>query len=248
MSFADADAALAATPAATGTFDPAMVTGLPEPAARLLRHAIAPGTPLARVARLRLEGSVVQRGRRLALTAVERLVPGVGFTWSARGAFGPLWVAVRDHYHEGSSAVDVRLLGVLPLGGERGEDTAASSRGRLAGETLWVPAGLLPQPGVAWHPVGDSQARVDLSVGGATESVTFTVDPDGAVSEIAMQRWGSVGVDRPQRLPYGFRVLAERTFGGFTIASQVKGGWWYGTDRYHPEEASTFTVTDAVYR
>lgn len=247
MSFAEADAALAATPAATETFDQALVDGLPEPAARMLRHAISAGAPLARSARLQLSGSVVQRGRRLALTADERLVPGVGFTWSARGTLGPLWVVVRDHYVEGSSAVDVRLLGVLPLGGERGEDTAASSRGRLAGESLWVPSGLLPGPAVTWHAVDGARARVDLSIAGATESVTFTVDPDGAVSEIAMQRWGDVGVDRPQRVPYGFRVLAERTFGGFTIASQVKGGWWYGTDRYRPDQASTFTVTGAAY-
>lgn len=247
MSFAEAEEALAATPSATDTFDPDLVEGLPEPAARMLRHAIAPGTPLARGARLRLSGSVVQRGRRLALSAEERLVPGVGFTWAARGSLGPLWVVVRDHYVEGSSAVDVRLLGILPLGGERGEDTAASSRGRLAGESLWVPSGLLPQPGVAWHAVDASRARVDLTIAGATESVTFTADPDGAVSEIAMQRWGDVGVDRPQRIPYGFRVLAERTFGGFTIASHVKGGWWYGTDRYVPDQASTFTVTGATY-
>jgi hypothetical protein len=101
---------------------------------------------------------------------------------------------------------------VLPLGGERGEDTAASSRGRLAGESLWVPSGLLPGPAVTWHAVDDTRARVD----------------------------------RPQRVPYGFRVLAERTFGGFTIASQVKGGWWYGTDRYRSDQASMFTVTGAA--
>src|SRR5688572_4648126 len=39
-------------------FDPAMVDGLPEPAQRYLRHAIAPGTPLARSVRLTMHGTL----------------------------------------------------------------------------------------------------------------------------------------------------------------------------------------------
>ncbi|MGA7689187.1 MAG: DUF6544 family protein [Jiangellales bacterium] len=245
VSFAAVVADLADTPRLSGTFDPAMTDGLPAPAARMLRHALSPGTPLAAAARLDLTGSVVQGGRRLVLSARELLVPSRGFAWDARASWGPLHVAVRDHYLAGEGKVAVRLLGLVPLGGERGPDTAASARGRLAGESLWVPSMLLPSAGAQWSAIDECRAQVHLQIDGEGEAVTLTVAPDGRVTELAMMRWGTVGVDEPQRIPYGFQVSAETTFGGYTIASSVEGGWWYGTDRYQPEAASRFRVERA---
>lgn len=246
MSLDDIESAIAPEPW-DAAFDPAMTDGLPAPASRLLRRSIAPGTPLAREARLELAGSVMRNGRRMALTARERLVPLRGFTWEARGRVGPIPIVVRDHYHAGHSAVDVRIFGLIPLGGERGDDTTTSSRGRLAAESLWVPSMLLPQDGVAWTGVDDDRARVEFTIDEHRESMVATVDPEGRLVEIRMERWGSAGVERPQRIPYGFRVVAEATFGGYTIAAELEGGWRYGTDGFRPEEASRFTVRDAVF-
>lgn len=247
-SFAAVVADLAATPGRSGTFDPAMTDGLPDPAARMLRHALAPGAALAGAARLDLTGSVVQGGRRLDLTARELLVPGRGFAWEARASYGPLFVTVRDHYLAGTGDVAVRLLGLVPLGGEHGPDTAASSRGRLAGESLWVPAMLLPSAGARWSAVDEQRAQVHLEIDGERETVTLAVAPDGRVTELTMMRWGAVGVATPQRIPYGFQVSGETTFGGCTIASSVVGGWWYGTDRFRPETASRFRIESARWR
>jgi hypothetical protein len=230
-----------------GTFSAAQVEGLPAPARRWLTHAIAPGAVLAREVQLVLAGSVVQGDRRLPLTATERLVPMRGFTWKATGWMGPLWVTVRDHYLENDGAVDVRLLGLVPMGGEAGPDTDASSRGRLAAESLWCPSMLLPETGVHWTAIDEDRARVDVPVDGVVESMVLTVEPDGRLRELAMKRWGNVGVDRPQRIPYGFRVLEERRFGAYTLASVVEGGWWYGTDRFVPANASRFEVVEARF-
>ena len=62
-----------------------------------------------------------------------------------------------------------------------------------------------------------------------------------------MMRWGDVQAQARQRIPYGFRVLEEGSFGAYRIASTLRGGWWYGTDRYRPDEASTFGVGRARY-
>ncbi len=245
VSFAAVVADLAATPARSDMFDPAMTDGLPAPAARMLRHALTPGAALAAAARLDLTGSVVQGGRRLTMTARELLAPSRGFAWEARASWGPLYVAVRDHYLAGEGAVAVRLLGLVPLGGERGPDTAASSRGRLAGESLWVPSMLLPSAGAQWSAIDELRAQVHREIDGRRESVTLTVAPDGRVTDLTMMRWGTVGVDEPQRIPYGFHVIGETTFNGCTIASSVEGGWWYGTDRYEPESASRFRIERA---
>jgi hypothetical protein len=247
MRFSEVEAALLGGTPARMTFDPSMVDELPGPAARLLRHAIAPGAALATRVHLRQSGSLVQGGRRLPLTAEEVLAPLRGFVWSARGRLGPITLRVRDHYLTDDGGVDVRVLGI-PLGGERGPDTAISSRGRLAAESLWVPSMLLPRPGVQWVAMDENRVRLDLTIDGSSESIMMTVDPDGRITELAMQRWGDVGVPRHQRIPYGFRVLAERTFDGYTIAAQVEGGWWYGTERFDAAAASRFLIQDAQYR
>ena len=74
------------------------------------------------------------------------------------------------------------------------------------------------------------------------ESLTYAEAPF-----LTMQRYGNVGVPRWQHIPYGFSMEEEATFGGYTIPSKIRGGWWFGTERYDPEAASTFEIVDAVY-
>ena len=248
MRFADALAGLGPPPGPDhDCFDPGSVEHLPAPARCMLQHAIPAGAPLARRAMLDLRGEITANGRRMTVTARELLVPGRGFAWEARAALGPLWLRVRDHYLDGDGAVDVRLLGVVPLGTERGPDVATSSRGRLAAEAFWAPTTLLPHAGARWTAVDDRRATVQLVIDGAEESVTFAVDEDGALTEVTMMRWGDVQVDEHQRIPYGFGVLEQNTFEGYRVASTLRGGWWFGTDRYRPEDASTFEVSRARY-
>lgn len=57
-----------------------------------------------------------------------------------------------------------------------------------------------------------------------------------------MLRHGDVGVDSWQAIPFGVRVEEETTFDGDTLPTRLRGGWWYGTERYVPSEASVFEV------
>jgi hypothetical protein len=231
---------------------------LPGPVVRYLSHAVR-GWPTAGTStgdgdrgvsgsvgvRLRLTGSVVQRGRRLALTAEELLLPGRGFAWQADARLGPLRLTVRDHYLEGDSAVDIRLLDLVLLGREHGPDTTMSSRGRLAGEAIWAPHVLAGSPAVRWDARDDDHVDVTQVIDGAEESVTLRIDEQGAVREVTMQRWG----DGQQRRPYGFAVRAERTMlGGVTIPTEVDGGWGYGSESYDQSQASRFEVVQAALR
>ena len=36
-------------------------------------------------------------------------------------------------------------------------------------------------------------------------------------------------------LPFGGHLEGERTFGGLTVPTRVRGGWWFGDDRYDDE-------------
>lgn len=223
------------------------LSSLPPPAQRYLGRALGSEPSAASGVRLRMTGSVMAGGRRLAISADEVLVPGSGFVWRAVARLGPIRVIVTDHYFQQASRVDVRLFGLFPMGGETGEDTSASSRGRLAAETIWAPRTLVPAPGVRWAPVDEDSATVHLDIDGVEEALTLTVAGDGRLKELSMRRWGDSGVSEHAALPYGFRVLEDRALGGCTIPTRLEGGWWFGTEQYQPEHASRFTIEQAHF-
>jgi hypothetical protein len=231
-------------------FDEGMVSGLPEPARRHLLHAIRPGVRLARSVELVQTGRMRPRSgaRSIELTATETLAAGRGFVWRARARMAGFPVDVADHYLDGEGAVQVNLFGLIPIETDAGRDVARSSRGRFAGECIWLPSALLPVFGASWEAVDGVHARAGLEIDGETVTLTLAVEQDGRLREITLERHGNVGQASWGPTPYGFAVLAESTFGAYTIPSVVQGGWWYGTPRYDPEGASEFRIVDARFR
>lgn len=226
-----------------------MLDGLPEPARRFFLHAIREGTPLARSVLLRQTARMKPAPERayVDLTCSQRLTPGQGFVWWARAKMGPLPMTVTDHYFRDDGSVTVTVLGLVRVGNDTGPDVARSARGRLAAEALWCPSALLPGEGVRWEAVDERGARVIQRIDGEEVSVTIAVDAEGRVEETTMDRYGNV--DRPDwgPTPYGFLVLEEVTFGGHTIPSRLRGGWWYGSDRYREADATEIVVLDAEF-
>jgi hypothetical protein len=240
---------LFAASSALPRFTEALVADRPEPVRRYLRHAIAPGTPLAPAVRLAIEGTMTPTpgGAPVELTADEVLAPRRGFVWTARARMFGLPVHVRDHYVANDGGVRVHLLGLIPLPLSAAQsDVARSSRGRLVGEAVWCPTALVG-PGVMWEAIDADRARFTLRIDSEDVAVTLRIDTDGALRDVTLDRWGDVGVDHFQRIPYGFAVESERTFDGVTIPTRIRGGWWYGTDRYDATAASSFVITAARF-
>lgn len=229
------------------TFSGVHLDGLPEPARRYLRHAIALGTPLAPACRLWMSGTMspTPDADQIELTAVETLAPRRGVVWTAHARMKGLLVRVRDHYFEGSGGVGVVALGVVPVPVGGGPDVTRSSRGRLVGEGVWCLTALV-HPDVAWEGVGADRARFAIPVDGDPVAVTVRVDADGALREVTLERWGDPDGGPARLHPYGFRVEAEGTFGGVTIPTRVTGGWHYGTDAFDATMAASFTVRRAA--
>jgi hypothetical protein len=231
-------------------FDVSMVDHVPEPARRYLLHSIRPGTPLAKSVRLSQAGSMKPNptSDRADLKAEERLTPFVGFAWHANVQMGQISVSAWDHYFADEGAVRIALFGVIPLETSEGTEVARSSRHRLAAETLWVPTALLPGPEVSWEGLDNDLAVATLTIDGEDIPLTFEIDEDGAVRSVTMQRYGDIGEEPWELLPYGFEVLAEQTFGGITIPSRLRGGWWFGSERYDPASASQFDIVGAEFQ
>lgn len=239
----------ASTPPAGGVFDPADLDGLPAPARRFLRHALRPGVALASTVVLEMTGEI-HLNRWLPFRARQVLTAGTGLVWAPRVGRLPLLVTGADTYVDGRGSLDFRLWGLIPVARESGPDIDRSTAGRLAAETVvWLPQALTPAMGATWTAVDDTHATVSVPAGMSDPiDVTVTVGPDGRLQALALQRWGAPDDAPAGDHPFGGDVDAETTFGGVTIPSAGRVGWWWGTDRQDDGVFFRYRITHADYR
>lgn len=222
-------------------FTDAELNGLPEPARRHLAQAIAPQTPLALSARLRMRGHI-RVGRWLPFQAREVLTPHQGFVWAARAA---AIIAGSDRYVDGAGAMTWKLAGLMTLAHGQGPDVSRSAAGRAGGEALWLPTALLPRFGVRWSAGDARQVTVGYQLGEVPLEVHYRLDADGRTREFVFDRWG----DPDNRgswgwHPFGGQITGYRTFEGVTIPSAGRIGWFFGTERWPDGEFFRYQITD----
>jgi uncharacterized protein DUF6920 len=216
-------------------FSSQMVSDLPAPAQRYFLHAIQPGTPLASSLILKMRGKMRLKpdAEWMPMEAKEILSIPKGFAWKAAAGSGLLRVRGVDYYANRVGRVRFGLWGIIILVNQTGPDIARSSIGRLACEMIWLPSSLLPQRGVKWEVVNNESAKATMKIDDETITMTLSVSPDGKLRQIVLSRWGDKTPDgRFGYAPFGGMMKAERSFGGYTIPSEISCGWWFGTDRY----------------
>ncbi len=237
--------ALAGSTQAPEPFEPALVADLPEAARRWLLHAIAPGTPLWGSVLLTMRGEI-RLGSWRPFTAHQVLAPPRGFVWAATTRLLGLPVAGFDRYSSGSGQMNWRLGGMVPVMTATGSDVTRSAAGRLAGEMVLVPTAFRA---ASWAPGPDEdRAEVTWRIDGQEESAEVRVAADGRLLGVLMQRWGNPDGVPFGRYPFGVAVEAERTWSGVTIASRLRAGWWWGTDRQDAGEFFRAEITGADFR
>ena len=159
---------------------------------------------------------------------------------------GPLPITATDHYAGGRGRMRVAAFGLVPFVSATGPELTRSAIGRLVVEHMWLPSTWLPQAGATIEPVDDDRFAVVLAVGGETPRLVLRVDADGRLLESSLPRFGNQALDgRFRYIPFGGLMDAEEAFGGYTIPTRIRAGWWYGTDRY--QEDFRFQITAATY-
>ncbi len=223
------------SPTSGETFREEMVAGLPDPARRYFLHAIRPGTPLATRMYWGYTGEI-RPGKTmpwLSLSAEQIIVKERGFVWKATAGKGPLFLTGADYYLDGEGRMRIALLGLLPVVNASGPDLSKSALARLQMESMALPSALLPGPNVRIEEVDANRFRALMTLHGETTPLTLAVDQAGRVTEFALPRWGDLTDDGSFRyIPYGGFTDEERSFGGYTIPSRLRAGWWFGTDQY----------------
>src|SRR5512146_159474 len=108
-------------PADRGEFGDVEIEKCDEPVQRYFRAAIAPGTPLARAARIRMRGSI-KVVRWLPFRSDELLAPLHGYSWPATVAGGLLRGS--DTFADGRASMTWKLFGIVPVIRADGSDVA----------------------------------------------------------------------------------------------------------------------------
>lgn len=211
-------------------FEPDSIADLPPAAERYLRHAIAPRTALACRVELTMDGQLRLRDRWLSFTADETLAARSGFVWRPKVRLGlGLRFSGADFHVDGTGGQRFALAGLVPIVRSDGPAIDRSSAGRFLAESVWLPTSLLPTMGAEWEGVDDRRARVTLPT--VEESLTVTVDEEGAVKSVETLRLDG---DTGEMRPFGASIERERTVDGVTIPSRLEVGWGFGTDEYEP--------------
>ncbi len=238
-------------PAAGSVFDPASVAGLPEPAQRYLRHAIAPGTPLARSVVLQMQGRIGLKpgAPKLVLHARQILALPGGLIWAATVGSGLRHISGYDCYARRAGAMRWYLWRVVPLVRATGPDFTRSAAGRVALEAvLWLPAALLPENGARWEAVDAHRVRVHLDIDGEALAPLLTVSDQGRLERVEMLRWDPQGLSgTPEYVRWvGEGFDEEGHFGGYTVPVVGRAIARAGTPQANP--FFEFRITAAHYR
>ena len=232
-------------PAEPGVFAAGELDGLPAPVLRHLTASVAPGTPLARTARLRMRGAI-RIGGWLPFRAHEVLGPHTGFVWSARVAGV---ISGSDRYVDGAGVTDWHLAGLIPVVHADGPDVTRSAAGRAGGEAVWVPTALLPRFGVTWTAESDHRITARFAVGSGSARVPLEIhlllDAAGRAVSFSFARWGDPeGAGAWGWHPFGGDVTEHRTFDGVTVPAAGRIGWFPGTPGWARGEFFRYRITD----
>ena len=215
-------------------YDPKIVANLPEPAQRFFNFAIAPGTPLLPVAEIHMGGQFSLGTRDdpnyQTMDAHQILASPNGFVWHMN-----LRSMVPVSGSDSGNWTRFRILGLVPVARMGGDsDHALSAYGRYVAESVfWTPAAVLPGRGVHWEGVDSNTARVTVTQGALSQTVTVRIKVDVQSIEVFFSRWSNANTDKKYRYqPFGGILSDFREVQGYNLPFKVEAGNLFGTDNY----------------
>lgn len=213
-------------------FQPEDYAHLPASVQRYLHHAIAPGTPLASTVRLSMHGDIRLNGWQ-SFRAEEVISWEQGMIWQAKTRVKGIPVSGWDRLVNQEGGMRWQLLGLLPVMQAEGADVTRSAIGRMLGECIWLPSVLCQH--AHWSAVDDTHLQAALSYLGETTQLNLIIGPTGQLEQLRFQRWGNPEAVEHHYVDFGGYVDGEGTFAGYTIPTQLRVGWYFGSERFESE-------------
>jgi hypothetical protein len=229
------------------TFNPDEFAHLPAAARRYLEHAIAPGTALASAVRLKMHGEIKLKTW-CPFTAEQVVYMQRGFIWSATAWMNRLPVVGSDRIIDGVGAMQWKLLGLFPVMTGTGADITRSTAGRFHTELMLLPSAFCRHD-VTWGSTDAAHLHASFMAQGEQAALDFALDPTGRLKTAQLPRWGNPDGAEHRYVNFGAMVEDEGTFGGYTIPTRLRVGWYFGRERFEPEgEFFRATIDEAIYR
>jgi hypothetical protein len=223
----------ASTPPAATVFDPAQLNELPAPAQSYLRHIVAADAPLATAIRLRMHGEI--KLKKWFLFTTEQIIAWErGMIWQATVGMG--WISIRGSVSlvAGQGRMRWRIFGIIPLVDLAGPDVTRAAAGRTNIESVWLPT-VLCRSEVAWSVVDDQRMVARFTAHSEPVEITYRLDSNGLLQSLSSQRWGNPGSDVFDWEDFGGIVEEQKCFDGYTIPTQMRIDWYFGSDRFATE-------------
>jgi len=134
-----------------------------------------------------------------------------------------------------------------PLINAAGPDLDRSAAGRVALDAFTVPTSWLTRS-VTWHAGADADTAVaEWCFGGHTLRPEIRVGADGTLRSVTMPRWASPHGEPWGEYACGGILEGEASFGGITMPTRMRAGYFFGTERWGEGEFFRATITDAHF-
>lgn len=228
-------------------FNPDEFAHLPAAARRYLNHAIAPGTAIASAVRLKMHGEIKLKTWS-PFTAEQVVCWQHGFIWSATAWLNRLPIVGSDRIIDGVGAMQWKLLGLFPVMTGTGADITRSAAGRFHTELTLLPSAFCLGD-VTWGSINSAHLHASFVAQGESAELDFAIDQTGRLKTAQLPRWGNPEGAEHHYVDFGAIVEAESSFGGYTIPTRLRVGWYFGSERFDPEgEFFRATIDKAIYR
>jgi hypothetical protein len=217
-------------PLAEQTFGLSHVEGLPDAARSYLNHSIAPGTRLASAVRLQMHGEIKLK-RWFPFKAEQVIRWDRGMIWCATVRMWGIPIRGFDRLINGKGEMRWKIFGLIPFVRASGPDITRSAAGRIGGESMWMPS-VLCREDVKWTATDACHAQACIMVENERVVVEIVIDSASRLKSVKMKRWGNLDGTEFRYEDFGVLVEEEATFGGYTIPSRLRVGWYFGESRF----------------
>ncbi|MBW4458949.1 MAG: hypothetical protein KME47_01710 [Nodosilinea sp. WJT8-NPBG4] len=202
---------------------------------------------MASAVRLKMHGEIKLKTW-IPFTAEQVVCWERGFIWSATAWMNRLPIVGSDRIIDGVGAMQWKLLGLFPVMTGTGADITRSSAGRFHTELMLLPSAFC-RGDVTWGGTEALHLHASFVAQGEPAELDFAIDQTGRLKTAQLPRWGNPEGAEHHYVDFGAIVEAEDTFGGYTIPTQLRVGWYFGTDRFESEgEFFRATIDEAIYR
>jgi hypothetical protein len=225
-----------------------LLANLPKAARLYLKHAIAPGAILASGVKLWMHGEIKLGQKWHPFKGEEVICWNRGMIWRATTWMQglPIWGA--DRIVDGVGDMQWKILGLFPVMQASGADISRSGIGRMQGESVWLPA-VLCNPDIAWTELDTAHVQANFTAWGEPAELLLTIDDIGRLEQVKFKRWGNPEGGDHHYVDFGGVVEEESSFGGYTIPTRLRLGWFFGSDRFESEgEFFRCSINNAIYR